>query len=943
MDPALETRNLGAKVMDYRETLNLPKTDFPMKADLNTREPQRQAHWKEIDLYGLLHQHGKGRKKYVLHDGPPYANGDVHMGTALNKISKDLVMRYKSMRGFHTPYVPGWDCHGMPIEHKVVETLPEAERKDRQRIRTECRKYAERFVDKQRGQFKQLGILGDWEHPYLTMSPEYQAAIVRLFGELALKGLIYRGLKPVHWCPACQSALAEAEVEYEDHTSPSVTVRFELASGWPESLGNKPAGKIYLPIWTTTPWTLPANRAVCVHPEFTYALVESEGEHYILAKELIEANWKNFGKAYRVVSETKGQALEHLTLQHPFLAYQVPVILGGHVTLDSGTGCVHTAPGHGQEDFVVGKQYKLEVFNPVGENGCFTSAFPEMQGQFVFKANPKIVELLKERGALLHSENVAHSYPHCWRHHQPIIFRATEQWFLNVDRDGFRQKLLDIIQKDVTWVPEASRNRIASMVASRPDWCLSRQRNWGVPLPIFYCKECGEPVIREDVFKKVEELVRAQNADVWFTPEARAVLPEGSACAKCGGREFRQETDILDVWFDSGASHAAVLALRPELKFPADLYLEGSDQHRGWFQVSLLTAVATMGQAPYRSVLTHGYTVDGNGKKMSKSLGNFITAEEGIKRYGGADILRLWVCSENVQLDIRFSDEIFKRTVDAYRRMRNTLRFLLGNLDGFKPTQVVKYKELAEMDKLVLHKLAVLLEQSGEACDAFDFYRFYQALHNFCAVDLSAFYFDVLKDRLYADGVKSTSRLAAQTTLWHVLNHLVRLLAPILVHTADETWEFMGKQGLLEANAPSASVHLATWLPAPKEWTDLKLAQDWEHLFEIRAEVQKQLEEARNAKVIGHSYEANVEIRARGDKRTFLAAHVKDLEAFFIVSGVQLEDAGAAGPDLQIKVIASQAKKCERCWRMVPSVGVHEQHPTLCTRCHDAVDALPKA
>ncbi|NTV52812.1 MAG: isoleucine--tRNA ligase [Candidatus Firestonebacteria bacterium] len=929
--------------MDYRETLNLPKTDFPMKADLTTREPQRQAHWLKLGLYELLHAHGRGRKKYVLHDGPPYANGDVHMGTALNKISKDLVMRYKSMRGFSTPYVPGWDCHGMPIEHKVVEGLPTAEKQDRMRIRQECRKYAAKFVDKQREQFKQLGILGDWEHPYLTMSPEYQATIVRLFGELALKGFIYRGLKPVYWCTSCKSALAEAEVEYEEHTSPSITVRFELVGGWPEALGARPAGKIYVPIWTTTPWTLPANRAVSVHPDFSYALVESEGDYYLLAKELTEANFNQLGKPYRVAAETPGRNLEHLKLQHPFLPLEVPVVLGKHVTLEAGTGCVHTAPGHGQEDFVVGKEYGLEVFNPVGENGVFTSAFAEMQGEFVFKANPKIVALLKERGALLHVTELKHSYPHCWRHHVPIIFRATEQWFLNVNREGFREKVLGLIQNEVTWIPEASRNRIGSMVASRPDWCLSRQRSWGVPLPIFYCRQCGEPLISETVFKKVEELVRAKNADVWFTPEAQSVLSSDTVCAKCGGHEFRQETDILDVWFDSGASHAAVLGLRPELKFPADMYLEGSDQHRGWFQVSLLLSAATLGQAPYRTVLTHGYTVDGNGRKMSKSLGNFITAAEGIKRYGGADILRLWVCSENVQLDVRSSDEIFKRTVDAYRRMRNTLRFLLSNLDGFHPVQAVPVRDLTDMDRLILHKLSILVGESVTACDAFDFYRFFQALHNFCSVDLSAFYFDVLKDRLYADTVKSASRLAAQTTLWHVLSHLVRLLAPVLVHTADEAWEFMGQQGLRDEKDPAESVHLATWLTPPKEWTDETLAVSWERLFEIRAEVQKHLEEARAAKVIGHSYEAEVTIRARGDKRTFLGEHARDLAAFFIVSGVQLGDAASAGADLQIKVEASAAKKCERCWRVLPSVGAHADHPTLCTRCHEAVTPAPKA
>ncbi len=928
--------------MDYRDTLNLPQTEFPMKAELVQREPLQQAEWERLDVYAQIRARRRGKRKYILHDGPPYANGDVHLGTALNKISKDIVSRYKNMRGFDAVFVPGWDCHGMPIEHKVVETLSEEERADRLRVRQECRRYAAGFVDKQRAQFKRLGVLGDWEHPYLTMDPAYQATIIRIFGELAVRGFIYRGLKPVHWCTACQSALAEAEVEYEDHVSPSITAGFELVSGWPPELGERPAGKIWVPIWTTTPWTLPANRAVAVHPDFVYQLVESEGVHYLLAKELVAANFTAFGKGYTARGEVLGRALEGLRLQHPFLPLQVPVILGKHVTLEAGTGCVHTAPGHGQEDFLVGKEYDLEVFNPVGADGRFTAAFPEMTGQFVFDANPRIVEWLRERGTLLHAAEVSHPYPHCWRHHVPIIFRAAEQWFMNVDQEGFRQKLLQLIHDAVAWIPASSENRIASMVAQRPDWCLSRQRSWGVPLPIFYCEACGEPLLAAGVFAAVEALVRAESADAWFTREPREIIPADVRCAKCQGDRFRREEDILDVWFDSGVSHAAVLAERKDLRFPCDLYLEGSDQHRGWFQVSLLTSVATTGLAPYKAVLTHGYTVDGEGRKMSKSLGNFITAEEAVNRYGGADIVRLWVASENIQSDVRFSDEIFTRLVDAYRRIRNTLRFLLGNLQGFTPDRACKRKELQPLDQLMLHRLHRLVTDATAAYDAFDFHRFYQLVHAFCSVDLSSFYLDVLKDRLYAEGRDSEGRRSAQTVLWHTLNHLVRLTAPVLVHTADEVWSAMRAQALLPADA-EPSVHLATWLTLPKDWQDEELARSWERLLAFREEVQKRLEEARAQKQIRHSYEAEVQIRARGEKRSFFAAHLPQLAAIFVVSGVELKDASSAGPELQIRVVPAAGKKCRRCWRVLPSVGSHEDHPELCDRCYPVVSALQPA
>lgn len=924
-------------MMDYSKTLNLPQTDFPMKASLVTREPDRQAHWDNIDLYQMIREQNKGKNKFVLHDGPPYANGDVHMGTAFNKISKDIIIKFKTMQGWDAPYIPGWDCHGMPIEHKVMGQLNEDKAANRLIVRKACRSYAEKFVNHQKAQFQRLGVLGDWANPYLTMNSHYQATIIKLFGELTKKGYIYRGLKPVHWCLDCQSALAEAEVEYADHVSPSVTVRFELLSGWPKELGQQPQQPVYLPIWTTTPWTLPANRAIAVHPDYDYALIESEGAYYILARELVAANWQAMEKTYQEIGQVKGKLLQGLTCRHPFNDSQVPVITGEHVTVETGTGCVHTAPGHGQEDFMVGKQFNLEVFNPVGPDGRFTAGFPMMQGELVFEANPKIIELLKEKQALLHETKLTHSYPHCWRHRTPIIFRATEQWFMNVDQEHLRETCLAKIEQDVQWHPAVSQNRIKAMVAGRPDWCLSRQRAWGVPVPVFYCEACQEPLLQEAVFNHVEKIVAAESADVWFAKEPAELLPPGVTCQHCQGSTFRKETDILDVWFDSGTSHLAVVSQREELRFPADLYLEGSDQHRGWFQVSLLTSLAATGQAPYRAVLTHGYIVDGEGKKMSKSLGNFISSTEAIKRYGGADILRLWVASENIQNDIRASDEIFKRTVDSYRRIRNSLRFLLGNCHGFKPGLAVAHNELLLMDRYMLHRLAGFVEQMTQAYNQYEFHKLFQLIQNFCATDLSAFYFDVLKDRLYADGQDSLSRRSAQTVLWHILLYLVKLLAPVLVHTADETWETIIKQGLQSRDEDRPSVHLLQLKAIPKGWRDDLLEETWQELFLVRNEVLKQLEAARLNKSIRHSYEAGITLKVRGDKRNLLAKHQQWLPSFFVVSQVILEEAGSAGPELVVTVNPAVGKKCERCWQVLDSVGQDNEHPGLCTRCAEVI------
>lgn len=926
--------------MDYSHTLQLPKTDFPMKADLAVREPDIQARWAADRLYAAIRSARQGRPKYILHDGPPYANGDVHIGTAFNKISKDLVIKYKNLRGFDAPYVPGWDCHGMPIEHKVAETLSEADRGDRKKVRTACRAYAGRFVESQRKQFKRLGILGDWEHPYLTMAPDYQATIVRVFGELAQQGYIYRGLKPVYWCLQCQSALAEAEVEYADHVSPSITVRFELSEGWPAGLGARPAGRIFIPIWTTTPWTLPANRAVAVHPEFRYSWVDIEGDKYLLATELLEANLALWGgKAVRR-GEVSGEQLKGLRLRHPFLELTVPVILGKHVTLEAGTGCVHIAPGHGQEDYVAGRENGLEVYNPVGPDGRFTDQFAEMAGISVFAANSKITELLRQRGALLSEQKISHAYPHCWRHRTPVIFRATEQWFMNVDHAELRPRVMEMIANQVQWVPGVSRNRIGSMVEGRPDWCLSRQRSWGVPVPVFYCESCQAPLLQPGVFQAVEAAVRKENADVWFNRDPGELIPAGTRCAACSGKTFRPEKDILDVWFDSGVSHAAVLRARPELSFPADLYLEGSDQHRGWFQVSLLTSAAVAGKPPYQAVVTHGYTVDGAGRKMSKSLGNFITAEEAVAKYGGADVLRLWVASENSQNDVSFSPEIMTRVVDVYRRLRNTFRFLLGNLQGFSPNRALPPAELEALDRYLLHRLAGLAEEAVRAYEAFETYRFCQAVQNFCASELSAFYFDILKDRLYADPADAAGRRSSQTVLWHLLRGLVRMLSPILVHTTEEVWQAMAAQGLHRPDEAASSVHLSQWPDIPPDWAAPELDAFWDRLLEVRNEALKQLELARAQKMIRHSYEARVALRVRRGLYDLLAPAQTQLAAWLVVSEVTLEPAAEDEPECSARVEKASGKKCARCWRVLPDVGEDPGHPEICGRCARAVADL---
>jgi isoleucyl-tRNA synthetase len=926
------------KPMEYRQTLNLPKTDFPMKANLAKREPEILKEWEAKKIYHQLSEQAKGRPRYILHDGPPYANGHIHIGTALNKILKDFVVKSKSMTGFDGQYVPGWDCHGLPVEHEVEKSL--GSKKGALSvvdIRRRCRDYAAKFVDIQREEFKRLGVFGDWENPYLTMNFGYQATIVREFGKFLLSGSVYKGKKPVHWCPTCRTALAEAEVKYEDHRSPSVYVKFKMVSDigalFP-ALKGKP---VFVLIWTTTPWTLPANLAIALHPDFTYVAVEVAGEIYILAEGLLEEAMKKFNvRDYRILEKFTGRKLENLKCRHPFLDRDSLIILASYVTLDAGTGCVHTAPGHGQEDYESGVLYGLDIYSPVDDDGRFTPDVPFFAGQFVFDANPAVIRKLKEVGALLKEEMMAHSYPHCWRTNDPIIFRATEQWFISMEKNGLRPKALQAIN-EVTWIPPWGRDRIYGMIENRPDWCVSRQRAWGIPITVFYCSGCKQRLATDETIERVARLFEEKGADVWFAENAATLLPEGMTCPQCGGKEFTKESDILDVWFDSGVSHAAVLEKRPALESPAGLYLEGSDQHRGWFHSSLLTSVGTRGRAPYRSVLTHGFVVDGEGKKMSKSSGNVIAPEEVISKLG-ADVLRLWVAAEDYKDDVKISGEILKRLADAYFRIRNTYRFLLGNLYDFDPEKDrVPYRDLCEIDRWAIHRLQKLIARIREAYERFEFHIVYHGVQNFCAVEMSALYFDILKDRLYTFAAASAGRRSAQTALYEILNALTTLMAPILSFTAEEVWKHIPAEG-----GRPASVHLAPFPNVQSEYADDSLDDRWEQIWEVRAAVTKALEEARKEKGIGLSLDAQVHLYLTSKRYTYLKPYENDLNSIFIVSSVTLHhDEGMATGDatgVRVEVLHADGEKCERCWNYDVTVGQHPEHRTVCHRCVKAIE-----
>lgn len=928
--------------MDYSKTLNLPQTDFPMRGNLPEREPEMLKFWHDKKIYEEMREKSAGKPKFILHDGPPYANGKLHIGHALNKILKDIIIKYKNMQGYDAPYVPGWDTHGMPIEHAAIKMM----RLNRHELnpldlRHKCKEYALECIDMQREDFKRLGVMGDWDNPYITLYPEFEAEQILVFGEMAKKGYIYKGLKTVYWCPHCETALAEAEIEYGELKSPTIYVKFALV----DDKGNLPVGinaqNVYAVIWTTTPWTMPANVAIAVHPNFDYCWVQVNNEIYLIAEGLLknvaaEAGWQD----YKIVGHIKGSELEGMVFHHPFLERESPIVLADYVTLEAGTGCVHTAPGHGQEDFETGLRYKLPIISPVGPDGKFTEEGGDFAGMYVFDANGPVIKKLAEVHALVAKGSIRHQYAHCWRCKQPIIYRATKQWFASVD--GFREEALKAIE-NVKWIPSWGEERIHNMVADRHDWCISRQRVWGVPIPIFYCTECGEPIVNDDTIKAVSDLFRKEGSDAWWTHEASEILPAGTTCPHCGNKSFRKETDIMDVWFDSGSTHAAVLRQRPELAWPASMYLEGSDQHRGWFQSSLLTCVATKGRAPYDSVLTHGFVLDGEGRKMSKSVGNVVGPQEVIQQYG-ADILRLWVTSADYKSDVRISKGILKQLAEVYRKIRNTFRYILGNLNDFDPAKDrVSYENLLEIDRWALLRLEEVREKVTKAYEEYEFHLLYHTVHNFCAVDLSAFYLDVLKDRLYTSLPNSVERRAAQTVMYDILTSLVVMLTPVLSFTVEEVWQHMPKTTDLD------SVQLAQWPNAHPEYLDEQLKAKWDTILNLRGEITKILELARRNKVIGHSLDAFVDIYADGEAFESLAAIKDMLATILIVSKVNLIHGFDNMPNdvqkvenaaLAVKVSSASGEKCERCWTYSNTVGEDSDHPTLCKRCSETVKNL---
>jgi len=915
--------------MDYSKTLNLPETEFPMRAGLPEREPEFLKYWEENKIYEKKQELHAGHKKFVLHDGPPYANGKIHMGTALNKILKDIIMKYKYAQGFDTPYVPGWDTHGMPIEHAAIKNLGlNRHELDTLVLRKECHDYALKWIDEQRTDFKRLGVLGDWDHPYITMTHDYEAVQIHVFGEMAKKGYIYKGKKAVYWCPHCETALAEAEIEYGEEKSPAIFVKMPLVKDngmLPEAAQGKPA---YIVIWTTTPWTMPANVAIALHPDFEYAWVECEGEILFMAKEMLEAVGKVCKKDLsNIIGTCKGKDMEYAECRHPFetIDRKSLVVLADYVTLEAGTGCVHTAPGHGADDFETGVRYNLPIICPVDGSGKLTAeAGADFAGMFVFDANVPIIKYLAGLNRLFGKENIRHQYAHCWRCKNPIIYRATEQWFASVD--GFREEALNAIANDVQWIPSWGEARIHNMVADRHDWCISRQRVWGVPIPIFYCEDCNEHLVNDDTINAVADLFAKEGSDAWWAHSAEEILPHGTKCPKCGGTHFRKESDIMDVWFDSGSTWSAVCRERPELNWPADLYMEGADQFRGWFQSSLLTSVATQGVAPYKGVLCHGWVVDEQGKQMHKSAGNGVEPSEIIRDYG-ADIVRLWVASSDYTVDVRAGKNIFKQLSEAYRKMRNTARFMLGNIGDFNPaTDMVAEDQLFEIDRWALKSCNSLTANVRAAYDNYDFSRAYHAIYNFCVIDMSNFYMDVIKDRLYC--ADEHARRCAQTALYRILVDFTKLVAPILCFTAQEIWSYIPKlEGMQE---------YVCWERMPEAKSDEDAAFDakWAKIIAVRDDVKKVLEQARADKIIGSSLEAAVTLYCSDEMYDFLnAIPMDELADLMIVSHVDLVkgEGGVRGltEGLGMSVAHAAGNKCLRCWKFDTAVG----EDGLCPRC----------
>ncbi|MBK5445827.1 isoleucine--tRNA ligase [Peribacillus sp. TH24] len=915
--------------MEYKDTLLMPKTEFPMRGNLPKREPEIQEKWKEMDIYKKVQEQTEGRPLFILHDGPPYANGDIHMGHAMNKVLKDFIVRFKSMSGFQAPYVPGWDTHGLPIETALTKKGVKRKEMSVAEFRKLCEEYAYVQINNQREQFKRIGVRGDWENPYITLKPEYEAQQIKVFGEMAKKGYIYKGKKPVYWSPSSESALAEAEIEYQDKRSASIYVAFEVTDG----KGVIEEG-VKIIIWTTTPWTIPANLGISLHPQLNYVVVSVENEKYLVAEALLESVTETLGwDNPTILKSVKGSELDRAVAKHPLYDRESLVMLGEHVTTEAGTGCVHTAPGHGEDDFIVGQKYGLDVLCPVDEKGVMTEEAGEFAGLFYDQANKPITEKLTEVGALLNLTFITHSYPHDWRTKKPTIFRATAQWFASIK--DFRGELLKAIE-ETKWVPAWGETRLFNMVRDRGDWCISRQRAWGVPIPVFYA-ENGEPIITDETITHISELFREQGSNIWFEQEAKDLLPEGFTHEGSPNGIFTKETDIMDVWFDSGSSHQAVLEERDDLQRPADLYLEGSDQYRGWFNSSLSTSVAVTGKAPYKGVLSHGFALDGEGRKMSKSIGNVVLPSKVMNQLG-ADILRLWVASVDYQSDVRVSDPILKQVSEVYRKIRNTFRFLLGNLDGFNPdTDKVVFQELREVDQYMLVKLNKLITQSKQGYENYEFATIYNMVNNFCTQDLSSFYLDYAKDILYCEAPNGKDRMAIQTVLYESLVGLTKLVSPILSHTADEVWAFI--PGVTEE-----SVQLTLMPEAISIDNAEAIEEKWTAFMDVRDNVLKALEEARNQKVIGKSLNAKVMVYVNEETKNLLDSIEESFEQLFIVSEFVIAGDVASAPaeavkleDIAILVTKAEGETCERCWNVSKEVGQVEEHSTLCPRCATVV------
>ncbi len=931
---------MSGEKRNYKDTLLLPKTDFPMKADLAKREPIMLAAWDQSDLYRRILAARAGRPKFVLHDGPPYANGHIHLGTALNKVLKDIIVKSKTMQNRLAPYVPGWDCHGLPIENAMLKEQDEAKPKPGEEgaFRRRCRTYANHYIDVQRAEFKRLGGLGQWEKPYVTMAPQYEAITARELGKFVGAGSVFKSRKPVYWCASCVTALAEAEVEYQDHSTPSIYVKFPVIDDVTDVIPEAKGRKVSVLIWTTTPWTIPANLALAFHPEFDYALVDAgDGEAWILAESLAPFCMDLFGKPLKILAKFKAAPLEKRRARHPLDLRDSIIVLAEYVTLDSGTGIVHIAPGHGHEDYEVGLHYGLPAYSPVDDQGRFTKEVPQWAGVYVFGANDAVNDALKKTGNLLGVHIEEHQYPHCWRCKNPIIFRSTEQWFISMAANDLRRKALAAIEA-TQWIPGWGRDRIYGMVENRPDWCISRQRSWGVPIIAFTCAKCGELHQTKELIDHVAGIFEKETADAWFDRSAKDLLPAGFQCRKCGGGEFAKERDILDVWFDSGVSYAAVCETDPQLGAPVDLYLEGSDQHRGWFHSTLLAAVGTRGCAPYKAVLTHGFVVDGDGRKMSKSLGNTIPPDDIINKYG-AEILRLWTASADYREDIRISDKIVAGLVDGYRKVRNTVRFMLGCLDGFDPQRhAVDEARLGELEKLILGQWEEVKQRLYKAYDDYEFHLVYHHLLGFCSVDLSSFYLDVVKDTLYADPVDAPARRNAQTAIYLIADEMLRLMAPIFSFTAEEAWTHL-------PHHETESVHLALFAPAKPARLDPALQERWRQILEARGVVTKAVEEARNQGRLRESAEADIVIAAGGEAGGWLAAYGAQLARWFKAASVAIaaELPGATAAEsaalggLRVGLEPTKAPKCPRCWNRDATVG--RDHPELCARCAAALGA----